>query len=438
MAEVWVSLLAGSVLVLVGFLAAQLFNRYGLPDYAILLTIGLVLGSGLLPLGAWDPRSSLAAVAPFLMSIAIAFILFDGGLALHMRGLGRAWAGAGLHTAAAMALTLGGTWLVVPYALGLSPATALILGLAFIGPSAAIVLSFLPRLRVDERTKMTLTLEGVLGNVVAAVLVLIVVRIPGLSDGSAWLPYVAYVAGTVAVAALAGEGWARVMNAARPRSFAFMTSVALAILLYAIGEGVLGGNGGLAAFVFGLVLGRRGPVLASRWEAAPRGAAERGLQEFHRELVFLLRTFFFVYLGLLIDLRTLTVQGVLGAILLVGVFVAARWPPSAALAWRWRLPGPDARVLRATVARGLTDTVLVLFAISAGAIPAADAGPATDLLFLVVLFAAFVSAALIFRAERMASREAAAPPPTETPAPMPPVESPPPEESSEEEPAASP
>src|SRR3990170_1152392 len=407
MAEVWVSLLAGSVLVLVGFLAAQLFNRYGLPDYAILLTIGLVLGSGLLPLGAWDPRSSLAAVAPFLMSIAIAFILFDGGLALHMRGLGRAWAGAGLHTAAAMALTLGGTWLVVPYALGLSPATALILGLAFIGPSAAIVLSFLPRLRVDERTRLTLTLEGVLGNVVAA-------------------------------AALAGEGWARVVNAARPRSFAFMTSVALAILLYAVGEGVLGGNGGLAAFVFGLVLGRRGPVLASRWEAAPRGAAERGLQEFHRELVFLLRTFFFVYLGLLIDLRTLTVQGVLGAILLVGVFVAARWPSSVALAWRWRLPGPDARVLRATVARGLTDTVLVLFAISAGAVPAADAGPATDLPFLVVLFAAFVSPAPLFRPERVASREAAAPPPTETPAPMPPVESPPPEESSEEEPAASP
>jgi len=417
MADVWLFLLAGASLVVLGFAAAQLFDRFRFPDYFILMSIGLLLGSGLIPLGGVDPRASLQAVAPLFMSIAIAFILFEGGLVLHGRGMGRAWMPAILHTALAMALSVVGMWFLGTRFLGLGSETSLILGLAFCGPSATIVLSFLPRLAVTDRSRFALTIEGVLGNIVAAVLVLMLVHVPANpTDILAWVPYLLQVAGAAVVAFLVGQGWSKVVGGPDPRSFAFMTSVALAVLLYAAGEGFLGGNGGVAAFVFGLVLGhRRGPT------ASDRGAAgARGLQEFHRELVFLLRTFFFLYLGLQVSLSSLDRTALLGAAAFTAVFLAARVPSVAVLSHLWSLPSLDSRVLRATVGRGMTDAVLIVFAIEVGLIPAAESKLVTDLLFLVIVVAAFASAVLVFAAERAELRKAEeapvrvrAPPPEE-------------------------
>lgn len=411
MADVWLFLLAGASLVVLGFAAAQLFDRFRFPDYFILMSIGLLLGSGLVPLGGVDPRASLQAFAPLLTSIALAFILFEGGLVLHGRGMGRTWMPAIFHTALAMVLSILGMWILGTRFLGLSSETSLILGLAFCGPSATIVLSFLPRLGVTDRSRFTLTIEGVLGNVVAAVLVLLLVHVPANpTDVLAWVPYLLQVAGAVVVAFLVGEGWSRAVRGPNPRSFAFMTSVALAVLLYAAGEGFLGGNGGVAAFVFGLVLGYRRRQTTS----SPEAAAARGLQEFHRELVFLLRTFFFLYLGLQVSVANLDVTAFVGAAAFTAVFFAARLPSVAVLSRVWTLPSLDSRILRATVARGMTDTVLILFAMEVGLIPSAESKLVTDLLFLVIVVAAFASAVLVFAAERTEQRKAA-----EVPAPVP-------------------
>src|SRR3990170_216484 len=397
MAEPWVSLLGASILVAIGFLAAQIFDRFRLPDFVLLIGVGIVLGSDILPLGAWSPAPFLVAGQPFLLSVAIAFILFEGGLALQLRGA-RTWGLAALHTVLAIALSVAGGWLVGVSVLGLTSTTSLLLALAMCAPSAAIVLSVLPRLRVTDRTRVALTVEGVLGNVIAAALVLLLVRFPGgLPGGTGLAPFAMNAAVAFGFAAGVGLAWDRLIGAARPRSFLYMTSVALAIFVYAVGEGFLGGNGGLAAFAFGLVLGHWGP--SASLDATVTTTGSRGLQEFHKEIVFVLRTFFFVSLGLLIDVSRITVQSLLGAAVLVAVFTASRWPTTAALSRSWSLPPTDVRALRAVVARGLTDTVLVLYAISVGVIPRSEAGLVADLLFIVVLLGAIVSAVLVARAQ---------------------------------------
>ncbi len=419
MADTWLLLLAASSLVLVGFLAAQVFDRFRFPDYFILMAIGLVIGSGILPLGGVDPRSSLESIAPVLTSVALAFILFEGGLVLRVRGMGRLWGVAMTHTFVAMVLAIGGMWLVGTRLLGLAPTTALILALAFSGPSATIVLSFLPSLNVVDRTRFTLTVEGVIGNVVAAVLVIFLVRFPTTTaaGSGAWLGYAASVAFAVLIAWILGELWVLAVGGAKPRSFTYMASVAVALLLYAIGEGLLGGTGGIAAFVFGLVLGHR-KFLSSRSAAAHGSAGTRGFQEFHREVVFVLRTFFFLYLGIQVQLAGITLAALLGAVVFTGVFFLSRFPSAGLLAWSWRLPRLDRRVLGATVARGMTDTVLILFAIEARAIPPQESTLVTNLLFLVILVAAMASAVFVFRAELLARRAPApAPSPPAGPAP---------------------
>ena len=435
MAE-WVTLLAGSVLVLVGFLASQLFERFRVPDYIVLIGVGIVLGSDMLGLGGWNPGPILASAAPLLLKVAIAFILFEGGLALNFRRIGRTWALAAGHAVVAMALTIVGVWVVGTYVLRLAPTTALILGIAMCAPSETIVLSFLPRLKVRDSTKFALTLEGVLGNVVATALVLTLVRFPGGLPGGQDLTNLLVDGGMAfGVAAGVGLAWDRVVGATRRPSFLYITSVALAVLLYAIGEGVFNGNGGLAAFAFGLVLGHWGPP-SVRTELVGESPGSRYLQQFHRELVFLLRTFFFVFLGLRIKPGGLTWEAFLGAAVLVTVFAVARAPTVTALARAWRLPTADVRVLRAVVARGLTDTVLILYATSywltAGVVTAAEADAVTHLLFMVILVAAIVSAILVARAEPRPGPEpvpvvpaAGAPVPTALPLPPPPDDEPP-------------
>jgi Na+:H+ antiporter len=401
MTEVWITLAAGGALVLVGFGAAQVFDRFRIPDYFLLMGIGLLLGSGWLPTGGMDLRTALGGVAPLLTNTALAFILFEGGLVLHARGIGRMWSVATLHTALAMALSIFGVWFVGILVIGLAFETSLILALAFCGPSATIVLSFLHRTQATDRTRFTLTAEGVVGNIVAAASILVLVRLPGTSaDASALVPLLLNVGASVLAAAVVGLGWSKAVGGSRQRTFAFMTSVALALLLYAVGEGVLGGNGGLAAFVFGYVLGHR-RVLAPRYPGMP---GSRGLQDFHRELVFLLRTFFFVYLGVRVSLTDVSPTAVFGAYLFTLVFLLSRLPSSAMLRRLWRLPKLDVQILQSTVGRGMTDTVLILYAIEVGVIPAAEAALVTDLLFLVVLFAAAASAILIALAESAAKR----------------------------------
>src|SRR2546426_6644372 len=107
MADPWIFLLTGGALVLLGFVAAQVFDKVRFPDYFILMSVGLVLGSGLIPLPV-DPRESLKSIAPILSAVAIAFILFEGGLVLHVRGLGKVWGAAGAHTGVAMAPSVAG------------------------------------------------------------------------------------------------------------------------------------------------------------------------------------------------------------------------------------------------------------------------------------------------------------------------------------------
>src|SRR3989454_8855014 len=133
MADPWIFLLTGGALVLLGFVAAQVFDKVRFPDYFILMSVGLILGSGLIPLPV-DPRESLKTIAPVLSAIAIAFILFEGGLVLHVRRLGKVSGAARAHTVVAMALSIAGIVAAGTYLLGLNLTTSFILAPPCCGP----------------------------------------------------------------------------------------------------------------------------------------------------------------------------------------------------------------------------------------------------------------------------------------------------------------
>ena len=78
-----------------------------------------------------------------------------------------------------------------------------------------------------------------------------------------------------------------------------MLTLAIVLLGYTASE-YLGGSGALSSLLFGLVLGNERSIFkALKRERTGDAAVDGGLRRFESEIAFLIRTFFFVFLGLI-------------------------------------------------------------------------------------------------------------------------------------------
>ncbi len=445
MVDTWVSLLVAGTLLLVGFAAALAFRRFHVPDFILLMFLGA--GLGLVPFAPFGANRLLASLGPLLplfTQLTIAFILFEGGLSLRLKESGRSLPAIVGHSVGAMALTAVFLWFFATRILFVGDVTALVFALAFSGPSASVALSFATRMRLDPRAETAIVLEGVLTNVIAVIGVLFVLQWYGTATGMGLISYVVLAAEAIVVAVAAGFLWGRVVERLSNQPFVSIASLALAIVVYGLAQGFMNQNGALAVFILGIVVGyeRATHAPAGKEKPVPQGGtpAERTLREleefvdatdgvtagpvangsrgthnlkqFQTEITFALRTFFFVYLGLLLVSEWGGVGSIFTSLILalltVAAFLVGRLPSSALLGWGLTLFPRDTRAVFASAARGMTDVVLVLFAAQSGILPATEVSLLLGLIPMIVLIAAIVSAILVFWAGRSPGVEEAA------------------------------
>ena len=138
----------------------------------------------------------------------------------------------------------------------------------------------------------------------------------------------------------------------------------MVLLLYA-GTESLGGSGLLAVLGFGLTLsnvsGGRRSVVPTLFQFSQGGAgAHEQILNFHAELSFLVRTFFFVLIGVVVELSGLRpiwplLMGVTAVIFL------ARWVSIQFSRWTWRdLKNSDREKILWMLPRGLITIVLAI------------------------------------------------------------------------------
>jgi len=98
---------------------------------------------------------------------------------------------------------------------------------------------------------------------------------------------------------VAGMLWAKILSIIGKQEYTYMLTIAALILFYA-GSEILGGSGALAALIFGLVLGNYEEIRkisGSKTDLSCVGILET-VKSFQEEIAFLVRAFFFVFLGL--------------------------------------------------------------------------------------------------------------------------------------------
>jgi len=318
---VTLALILGGSIIVIGFLGNFLFERTGFPDMLLLIILGILLG----PVTGLVDSSSIMGLAPYLAALALVFILFDGGMAMNIyrvfsespRAAVLAVVGFAINV---IATTLFMMYIVIPdRPLLYSVLFGTILG----GSSSIVVISLASRIKVSEKCSTILSLESAITDILCIVFSLIVIEII-LKGASVDLTTIGQSIASrfsigVVLGVIFGFIWLSVLKRIAQASYAYMLTLAVVLLAYAFSE-FLGGSGSLCSLLFGIMLGNEKEIYKIlKMERPPNTAVDVGLKRFESEVAFLLRTFFFVYIGLIVTIGNITtiIAGVILSLMLL-------------------------------------------------------------------------------------------------------------------------
>lgn len=279
-----------SGLLVLAFAANRLFRVTRIPDLVVLLITGLALG----PLLHWVDAGQFRTFTQILGSLALMLILFEGGMELNLREGVRHFPGGVLLAFFGYGLAFAAVAACAHYTLWLPWRSSLLLGAVFGCTSSTVVMPVLQQLQTREPVRVTLLLESALGDVIGVLAVSSLIGTQPGREVAGFLSGFGRQAGVaVLVGVIAGAVWWWLWPRLAPQRFSNTVAFGMVLGTYAVAH-ALGGSGLLAVLAFGLMLGNL---------PARHGVAEQEIQflSFHSELSFLVRSFFFVLLGIIVE-----------------------------------------------------------------------------------------------------------------------------------------
>ncbi|MBS7660300.1 MAG: cation:proton antiporter [Candidatus Bathyarchaeia archaeon] len=320
-------ILAGAIIV-IGFLGNYIFERLGVPDLIILILLGVMIG----PLSGIIDVASIMDLAPYLSALAMVYILFDGGLAMNIYRVFAESPRAAVLAFLGYGLNVTFTTMLIHYFLipNVPMPYALLFGTILGGSCSVAAVSLASKIKVSEKCSTILRLESAITDILCIVFSVVVIEIilTGNVDITTISQRVASRFSTgIVLGLILGLTWLGVFKRIAKSSYVYMLTLAVVLLSYAVSE-VLGGSGSLCALVFGIVLGNEREIYRMFRIEHPRELmVDEGLKRFESEIAFLLRTFFFVYIGLILritELNVILISIFLSIILLLTRFAAVR------------------------------------------------------------------------------------------------------------------
>ncbi|MNS65944.1 K(+)/H(+) antiporter NhaP2 [compost metagenome] len=365
-------LLGTAVLLLLGILASKASGRLGVPALVIFLIIGMLAGTD--GIGKIHFDNSLQAQS--LGVVALAYILFAGGLDTDWKSV-KPVVGAGLIMATVgVVLTAGMVGWFAIQALGFTPLEGLLLGAIISSTDAAAVFAVMRSKSVglQGNLKPLIELESGSNDPMAVFLTIGLIRLLTMPEAPVLdlIPSFVLQMGLGAVAGLAfGKAVPWMVNrlALEYEGLYPVFTLATVLLTYSATT-VIGGNGFLAVYIAGLLIGNSDFL------------HKRSLMRFHDGLAWLMQIAMFTALGLLVFPSQL--PGVVGAGILVSAFlILVARPVSVFVGLHFiRLSFREKAMVSWVGLRGSVPIILATFPLVAG-IP--NAGMIFNLVFFIVL-----------------------------------------------------
>ncbi|HET6362748.1 MAG TPA: cation:proton antiporter [Gemmatimonadota bacterium] len=322
-----------AVAIAIGMLAQVLAQKARLPSIVLLLGLGILVG----PDGiGWIDTRAFGRGLEAIVTIAVALILFEGGLQLHYVDLAAVGRTVRNLVTIGAAITVMGATVGAHFVAGFPWRLALLFGAIVSVTGPTVINPLLDRVRVQRRLDTVLRGEGIVIDPIGAIFAVVVLEIMLTSDSSVWTGLQAFALrmGLGAAIGLAG-GWilGRILRMRRLLEPEIENLVVLAwvLALFAISE-LLAGESGLAAVVIAGMTVRR--------ESIPR---QHQLRRFKGELSVLFISLLFILLSAHLRLSTIAAvgwRGVAVVLLLMWVIRPLNVLASTArtdLTWRERL-----------------------------------------------------------------------------------------------------
>ena len=372
------------VIVCLGYIGNFLFKRKGIPDNLILILLGIALGPALHLI---DP-AGFTNIAPIFSSLALLLILFDGGMNLNLYKVleesPKAMVLGVMNVLLSMALTAAFTSVV----LGWELIHGLLLGTIVGGTSSSIVLSLTSKMAVPERIDTLLSLESVFTDAIVIVLGITFLDLIVSAKSMVFSDVAKSIASAFSIGfvfgLICGVVWLKLLSVLRDQTLDDILTLSVVMFFYGLTE-VVGGNGAIFALMFGLVLGN-GAEIGGIFRM--EGIVEIGgiMRKFMSQMSFFIRTYFFVYLGLILFIEnsmTVIYSVALSLLLLVGRYIAVMFTT-------FRDPelGEYGSVLTSMMPRGLAAAIMAQLAASSGI---AHASIFPELIMIVIIVSVVVS-----------------------------------------------
>jgi cell volume regulation protein A len=366
--------LLGGLLVL-AFVANRLVRFTGVPDVIILMATGVLIG----PVLHWVNPEVFRGATQGFGSLALILILFEGGLELKIREIVSHFGGGLFLAIFSYSLSAVGVALVCRHALHFAWIPALLVGAALGCISSSIILPVLQQVKLRREVRVTLLVEATFGDALAVLAVTTLLDIAAGGSASAkmiaWSLFASVIL-AVASGVLIGALWSYLLPLLSEERFWHVLTFGVVLLIYS-GVHAVHGNELVAVLVFGLTLanypaaqkrfrlgdGEEGGDWFSETPVKPdqgRSHAQHHGQmlTFHGELAFLIRTFFFVLLGALVEFEGLRKHALL-ALGCFGALLIARWLSVQTGRFAWRAFTSHERELMVWfLPRGLITAVL--------------------------------------------------------------------------------
>jgi cell volume regulation protein A len=383
------------ILVFLAHLFTSIFKHTRIPDVILLIIIGICVGP---VLGLASP-SLFGSVGPVFTTITLIIILFESGIALKLNMLRSALGGAMVLAPVSFFLTMAVVAGFAVWLTDLEVLPAFILGAIVGSTSEAVVIPLVRQLRIKEETRTLLSVESSVNDVLSIVITVALVE--------------AYVAGKFEIASVSGEliasflvalvlgiagalVWSILLNRIRAIKNAIFTTPAFVFVIYGIVE-MMGFSGAIAALAFGVTIGNIETIRVPIFKTLTAKEAV-GLNEtekiFFSEVAFLLKTFFFIYLGLSLEL--ISSWMIIVGLILTAVAFALRLP-AVKLSVRSRQPARDLAVMAVMVPKGLAAVVLASLPLQQGVVGGEIIKNVT---YGVVLFSIVLTSFLSFLLEK--------------------------------------
>jgi len=371
-----IAFLVAGIIIILGFLGEEFFNRTSIPDSILLLLFGVLLG----PIFQLFAHEELLAITPYFAALALIIILFDGGLNMDIREAVKNSPRAFVLAATGWILNVLVTATLCKVLLGWRLLNGLLLGSIVGGGSSIIVIALIRKMKVTEKIETVLSLESILTDVLCTVGAFTAINII-LSGEVALGTALGSVGVAFGVGILVGLGfgiaWLVILEKLKGKPNAYMLTLAMLFLTFVVASN-LGGNGALSALFFGLIIGNSRPF-ARLLKFRTTVSIDSHVRDFHSQISFLIRSFFFVFTGLLFSLSSFT--SVFIGLILSFIFLGIRFVVVKMATVKSELHEYET-LMTIMFPRGLAAAVLASLPLTSG-VPDSQAFP--EIAFIVIL-----------------------------------------------------